>query len=74
METISDFNSSSNLNIPKETLLKLKELLREADLVKFAKSKPLPNEIELHRNDAETIIDKMHPTLEIVKPEKESDG
>lgn len=74
METISDFNSSSNLNIPKETLLKLQELLKEADLVKFAKSKPLLNEIELHRNDAEKIIDNMHPTIETVKPEKESDG
>jgi len=74
METISDFNNSSDLNIPKETLLKLQELLKEADLVKFAKSKPLLNEIELHRNDAEKIIDNMHPTVEIVKPEEESDG
>ena len=74
METITDFNSSSNLNIPKETLLRLQELLKEADLVKFAKSKPLLNEIELHRNDAEKIIDKMHPTKEEVQLEKKSDG
>lgn len=74
METITDFNSSSNLNIPKETLLRLQELLKEADLVKFAKSKPLLNEIELHRTDAEKIIDKMHPTKEEVQLEKKSDG
>ena len=74
IETITDFNSSSNLNIPKETLLRLQELLKEADLVKFAKSKPLLNEIELHRNDAEKIIDKMHPTKEEVQLEKKSDG
>ena len=74
METITDFNSSSNLNIPKETLLRLQELLKEADLVKFAKSKPLLNEIELHRSDAEKIIDKMHPTKEEVQLEKKSDG
>lgn len=73
METITDFNSSSNLNIPEQTLLKLQELLKEADLVKFAKSKPLLNEIELHRNDAENIIDKMHPEKVKVKQEKVND-
>ncbi len=61
MEIITDFNESSKLNIPKETIIKLKHLLKEADLVKFAKSKPLLNEIELHRNYAEIIIDKFHP-------------
>lgn len=61
MEMITDFNESSKLNIPKETIVKLKQLLKEADLVKFAKSKPLLNEIELHRNYAENIIDKFHP-------------
>src|SRR5210317_1571403 len=61
LETITDFNSSSNLNIPKETLYKLHKLLQEADLVKFAKSKPLQNEIVLHRGDAEGIIDVLHP-------------
>jgi len=61
METIVDFNGSSHLNIPSETLFKLKKLLQEADLVKFAKSKPLQNEIALHREDAEGIIDILHP-------------
>jgi hypothetical protein len=73
IETITDFNSSSNLDIPKETLSKLRELLKEADLVKFAKSKPLLNEIELHRNDAEYIIDKMHPEKIEAQQEKEKD-
>lgn len=61
LETITDFNSSSDLNIPKGTLDKLKKLLQEADLVKFAKSKPMSNEIETHRDSAEIIIDKLHP-------------
>lgn len=78
MEIIRDFNSSSNLNIPKETLIKLQRLLQEADLVKFAKSKPLLNEIELHRNDAENIIDKLHPdpdnSREIENKPKQEDG
>lgn len=71
MEIITDFNESSNLNIPKETIVKLQQLLKEADLVKFAKSKPLLNEIELHRNYAEIIIDKFHPDF---KPENDPAG
>ena len=70
METITDFNSSSKLGIPADTLGKLHKLLQEADLVKFAKSKPLLNEIEMHRTDAERIIDVMHPER---KPKKKED-
>jgi len=73
LETISDFNENSKLDIPKETILKLKELLKEADLVKFAKSKPLSNEIELHRNEAEYIIDNLHPKF-VEKNTEEENG
>ena len=73
LETITDFNSSSNLNIPQETVVKLKKLLQEADLVKFAKSKPLQNEIVLHREDAEGIIDTLHPITDKSK-ETDDDG
>jgi hypothetical protein len=73
METIIDFNGSSHLNIPSETLLKLRKLLKDADLVKFAKSKPLQNEIALHREDAEGIIDILHPKKVEPKAE-ENDG
>lgn len=74
IETIMDFNASSNLNIPSETLAKLRRLLQEADLVKFAKMKPLLNEIELHRQDAETVIDVMHPAHEArLKREREEE-
>ena len=66
LESITDFNSSSNaLNIPKETIDKLNKLLKEADLVKFAKFKPLVNEIELHRNGAGEIIDELHPKIKV---------
>ena len=65
METMTDFNASSSLNIPDDTVKKLQKLLQEADLVKFAKSKPLVNEIELHRNDAGEIIEVLHPKIEI---------
>ena len=74
IEIITDFNTSSNLNIPSETLAKLRRLLREADLVKFAKMKPLLNEIELHRQDAENVIDVMHPAHEArLKREREEE-
>jgi hypothetical protein len=73
METITDFNKNSHLDIPKETLKKLQDLLHDADLVKFAKSKPLPNEIDLHRQDAEGIIDIMHPKA-VNKEKREEDG
>ncbi|MET2986648.1 hypothetical protein [Aureibaculum conchae] len=65
METITDFNSSSSLNIPDETIKKLQSLLKDADLVKFAKYVPLSNDIELHRNDAEEIIEVLHPKIKI---------
>jgi len=61
IETVADFNSSSTLDIPEETITKLRRLLQDADLVKFAKFKPLINEIELHRQDARIVIDTMKP-------------
>lgn len=73
LETITDFNASSKLNIPLETLAKLQKLLQEADLVKFAKSKPLQNEISLHRMDAEGIIDIIHP-IKLETKEASDDG
>lgn len=73
LETITDFNSSSKLNIPLETLAKLQKLLQEGDLVKFAKSKPLQNEISLHRMDAEGIIDIIHP-IKLETKEEGDDG
>ena len=73
LETVTDFNSSSNLNIPQETITKLKKLLQEADLVKFAKSKPMSQETEIHRSSAENIIDNMHPKT-VEKNKETEDG
>lgn len=63
IETMTDFNSSSTLNIPNEAIEKLNKLLKDADLVKFAKFKPLINEIELHRQDSREIIDDLKPKV-----------
>ena len=69
LETITDFNTSSSLQIPDDVLKKLQKLLRESDLVKFAKYKPLSNEIELHRNAAGFVIDE----IKTVTPEEEDE-
>ena len=56
IETINDFNESSNLGISKETIQQLKEVLQSADLVKFAKSKPIIEEIRDDRTIVEEIL------------------
>tara|TARA_R110001583_G_scaffold23999_2_gene87999 strand:- start:1344 stop:2933 length:1590 start_codon:yes stop_codon:yes gene_type:complete len=56
VETIIDFNESSNLGISKETIKQLKGVLQSADLVKFAKSKPVIEEIKTDRNSVEEIL------------------
>lgn len=65
IEYIKDFNNAKTIELTKETLDKLKALLQEADLVKFAKSKPLSHEIEEDRKDAEDILNSMKPKPEI---------
>lgn len=69
IETITDFNKISTLNLPKKTIKNLQKLLQEADLVKFAKHKPVTSEIEGHREDTESIINNLKP-----KPVKVKDN
>jgi hypothetical protein len=71
LDMLKDFKDSETIQTSKETLKKLKELLREADLVKFAKSKPLANEIEEDRKDAEEIISNLTPKPIIGKDDDE---
>lgn len=59
ISTLSDFNDAETIDTNKGTIAKLRNLLQEADLVKFAKSKPLANEIEEDRKDAEDIIQNL---------------
>lgn len=61
IETLKDFHTAETINTSKETIKKLKDLLQEADLVKFAKSKPLAPEIEDDRKDAEHILNNLKP-------------
>lgn len=61
MDMLQELHVSNQIVTSKETVQKLKELLQEADLVKFAKSKPLSDEIEEDRKDAEEIVNNLKP-------------
>lgn len=61
IETILDFKKIKTLDLPKETIKDLQKLLREADLVKFAKHKPGSGEIGGHRSDTEKLINELKP-------------
>ena len=61
LEMINTFKKSELVDTSKETIDKLRDLLREADLVKFAKSKPMSIEIEEDRKDAQEIISNLKP-------------
>lgn len=61
IEMLTDFNNAETILTTKETIKKLKDLLQEADLVKFAKSKPLALEIEEDRKDVELVIHNLKP-------------
>ncbi|RCS25971.1 hypothetical protein DUT90_09325 [Polaribacter sp. WD7] len=61
LDMLKDFKKSDTILTSQETIDKLNSLLREADLVKFAKSKPLAPEIEEDRKDAEYIVANLKP-------------
>jgi hypothetical protein len=74
IETLTDFNDSKSISTPKETIKKLRDLLREADLVKFAKSKPMSEQIEANRIDAEEVVTELKPeTIETPEIKTEED-
>jgi len=60
-------NDAKNLNITKDTIANLSSLLKNADLVKFAKSKPLANDIEFDRKTAEKILSNIQPKIKEYK-------
>ncbi|MBL4642515.1 MAG: hypothetical protein JKY44_02875 [Flavobacteriaceae bacterium] len=66
IETLTDFNDSESISTTKETIKKLRDLLREADFVKFAKSNPLSQQIEFNRKEAEEIVTELTPVKEEV--------
>lgn len=71
LDMLRDFKMAETITTSQETLDKLRSLLKEADLVKFAKSKPLAIEIEDDRKDAEHIIGNLKPKIEEKEEEDE---
>jgi hypothetical protein len=63
IELINVQNESKNIGISSHIISEIEALLKNADLVKFAKSKPLANEIESDRHSAENIIKNIQPTI-----------
>ena len=61
IDVLRDFNDTNSIETSREIIDKLKNLLQESDLVKFAKSKPLSHEIEEDRKEAKLIIDNLKP-------------
>ncbi|MFL0082077.1 hypothetical protein V2647_10700 [Tenacibaculum maritimum] len=71
INVLIDFNATKSIETTEETIQKLKKLLQEADLVKFAKSKPLAHEIEDDRKNAENIVNYLKPKPIVVEDEVE---
>jgi hypothetical protein len=67
IDLVETQNNSRKLGIEKDTFKLLELLLKNADLVKFAKSKPLSHEIEDDRRLAEKIISTIQPKIKEYK-------
>lgn len=63
IELVETQNSTRKLGIERDTLKNLTTLFKHADLVKFAKSKPISHEIEGDRKLAEKIISNIQPKI-----------
>ena len=75
ISALSDFNDAETIDTNKGVIAKLRALLQEADLVKFAKSKPLSNEIEEDRKDAEEVLQNLKSkTIQEEETQEENDG
>ncbi|WP_440879822.1 hypothetical protein [Tenacibaculum sp. C7A-26P2] len=61
--TLNNLNKVNTITTDKDTIEKLERLLIQSDFVKFAKSKPLANDIEFDRKNAEIIIKNVKPAV-----------
>ena len=71
VDILNDFNEVKSIETDKETIYKLRKLLQESDLVKFAKSKPMAHQIESDRKDAKSVLDNLKPKKEAIEDEVE---
>ncbi len=63
VDNLTDLNDADVLDTEKETIVKLRQLFEQSDLVKFAKSEPLAHEIEADRNIATFLINNLKPSI-----------
>lgn len=73
MSLLKTENKQQKLGLDKETLETLRDLLSQADFVKFAKQKPVEMEIQGHRSNASKIIETIHKIVESKKKEVKDD-
>ena len=69
---INDLQQNGKLHLSAETISNLKRVLQNADLVKFAKSKPSDNNAEYDRETIENVVIKTKEAIPIVVAEGET--
>jgi len=67
VQLITDQNKTKEIGIDKGLILKLEEFLKHADFVKFAKLRPLADEIQTDKNVAVAILEDLQPVLKQYK-------
>ena len=66
---INDLQQTGKLHLAEETINNLKRVLQNADLVKFAKSKPSDNNAEYDRETIENVVIKTQEAIPVIQPE-----
>ena len=69
---INDLQQTGKLHLSEETINNLKRVLQNADLVKFAKSKPSDNNAEYDRETIERVVIKTKEAIPIVVADGET--
>lgn len=69
---INDLQQTGKLHLSAETISNLKRVLQNADLVKFAKSKPSDNNAEYDRETIENVVIKTKEAIPIVVADGET--
>ena len=66
---INVLQEAGKLHLSEETISNLKRVLQNADLVKFAKSKPSDNNAEYDRETIENVVIKTQEAIPVIQPE-----
>ena len=66
---INNLQQTGKLHLSIETISNLKRVLQNADLVKFAKSKPSDNNAEYDRETIENVVIKTQEAIPVIQPE-----